>query len=64
MPFNLRHYNRDVFFYETTGENAVGLSGVTFTIGADGKAASVMVENLNAEGLGTFRRVSDKKRMK
>jgi hypothetical protein len=60
MPFALRHYNRDVFFYETAGENAVGLSGVTFTIGADGRAASVLVENLNNEGLGTFTRVTGK----
>ncbi len=64
MPFALRHYSRDVFFYETAGENAVGLSGVTFAIGANGKAASVMVENLNNEGLGTFTRVPDKTRRK
>lgn len=55
------HYDRDVFFYETAGENAVGLAGVTFTIGADGKATTQTVENLNSEGLGTFARVSDKK---
>jgi uncharacterized protein DUF3471 len=60
IPFLLRHYNRDVFFYETTGENAVGLSGVTFTMGAHGKATSMMVENLNSEGLGMFTHVWDK----
>ena len=60
-PFSLKHYNRNVFFYETAGENEVGLTGVTFTIGAHGKATSMMVENLNSEGLGTFTRVPDKK---
>ena len=60
-PFSLKHYNRDVFFYETAGENAVGLAGVTFTIGAHGKATSIAVENLNNEGLGVFTRLQDKK---
>src|SRR4030095_12114073 len=46
MTFALKHYNRDIFTYETEGENAVGTTGVYFTIGADGKAASVRVENL------------------
>ncbi|HEX4987970.1 MAG TPA: serine hydrolase, partial [Candidatus Binatia bacterium] len=59
--FSLKHYNRNVFFYETAGENEVGLTGVTFTIGTDGKATTMTVENLNSEGLGTFTRVPDKK---
>ena len=61
MSFPLKHYNRDEFFYQTAGESAVGLTGVTFTIGAEGKATSMVVENLNSEGLGTFARVPDKK---
>jgi CubicO group peptidase (beta-lactamase class C family) len=60
-PFSLKHYNRNVFFYETAGENEVGLTGVTFTIGTDGKATTMTVENLNGEGLGTFTRVPDEK---
>jgi CubicO group peptidase (beta-lactamase class C family) len=56
--YPLTHYDRDTFYYETAGESAVGLSGVTFTIGAVGKAAtSVIVENLNEEGLGRFTRM-------
>jgi CubicO group peptidase (beta-lactamase class C family) len=58
MTFPLRHYDRDVFTYETAGENAVGTTGVTFTIGADGKATTVVVENLHVHGEGTFKRVS------
>lgn len=54
--FSLRHYNHNTFYYDTAGENAVGLSGVTFTIGATGAATRVTVENLDREGLGTFTR--------
>ncbi|HEX5940584.1 MAG TPA: serine hydrolase [Dehalococcoidia bacterium] len=31
--YPLTHYDRDTFYYDTAGENAVGLSGVTFVIG-------------------------------
>jgi CubicO group peptidase (beta-lactamase class C family) len=55
--FPMQHYDRDTFTYETAGENAVGRSGITFTIGPDGKANQVVVENLNVHGEGTFKRV-------
>ena len=57
LNFPLKHYDRDLFTYKTEGENAVGETGVTFTIGADGKATTVVVENLNVRGEGTFKRV-------
>ncbi len=60
--FPMKHYDRDTFTYETEGENAVGRSGITFTIGPDGKAAQVVVENLNVRGEGTFKRVSTPER--
>ena len=59
--FPMQHYDRDTFTYETEEENAVGRSGVTFTIAPDGKANQVVVENLNVHGEGTFKRVSDRK---
>jgi len=59
--FPMQHYDHDTFTYETADENAVGRSGITFAIGADGKATQVVVENLNARGEGTFKRVSDQK---
>ena len=62
LTFPLKHYDRDTFTYDTTGENAVGRSGVTFTIGPDGQATRVVVENLNAHGEGTFKRVSTPER--
>ena len=58
LTFPLKHYDRDTFTYDTIGENAVGRSGVTFTIGPDGQATQVVVENLNVHGEGTFKRVS------
>src|SRR5437660_1526894 len=59
--FPMRHYDRDTFTYETEGENAVGRSGVTFSIGPDGKANQVVVENLNVRGEGVFKRIPDQK---
>jgi hypothetical protein len=57
--FPLTHYDRDTFTYKTEGENAVGTTGVTFTIGSDGKANQVVVENLNVRGEGVFKPVLD-----
>jgi len=59
--FPMKHYDRDTFTYETEGENAVGRSGITFTVGPDGKAAQVVVENLNVRGEGTFKRADERK---
>ncbi|MET8580807.1 DUF3471 domain-containing protein [Streptomyces collinus] len=55
MTFPLTHYSGDTFSYRTRGENAVGLSGVTFHA-HPGRATSVTVEHLDANGLGTFSR--------
>lgn len=60
LAYPLTHYDRDTFYYDTPAESAVGLSGVTFTIDGDGKAARVVVENLNQDGLGTFTRMIGK----
>jgi CubicO group peptidase (beta-lactamase class C family) len=58
---SMKHYDRDTFTYETQDENAVGRSGITFTVGPDGKAAEMVVENLNVHGEGVFKRVPDRK---
>ncbi len=55
--FPLQHYNHDVFTYQPEGENAYGLSAVTFTVGADRKGMNVVIEDLNIGGQGTFTRV-------
>ena len=56
LTLPLDHYDRDIFTYKPEGENAAGAAGVTFTIGPDGKATTVVVENLNVRGEGTFKR--------
>ena len=58
LIFPLNHYDRDIFTYKTAGENAAGATGVTFAIGAGGKATTVVVENLNVRGEGIFKRVT------
>ena len=58
MTFAMKHYDRDTFTYETQGENAVGQSGITFTIGPDGTATKVLVENLDVHDEGVFKRES------
>jgi len=53
----MTHYDRDIFTYETFGENeSIGPSGMTFTLGPDGKATQVVIEALNVAGEGTFLR--------
>ncbi|MFT3880499.1 MAG: serine hydrolase [Gemmatales bacterium] len=59
--FPLQHWDRDIFTYQPIGENAGGLSGVTFLVGSDRKADRVVVENLDVTKQGTFTRVVDKK---
>ncbi|QES50943.1 serine hydrolase [Streptomyces venezuelae] len=56
MRFPLTHYSGDTFSFETTGENAVGRTGVTFSPDGTARAGTVRVEYLDANGLGTFRR--------
>jgi hypothetical protein len=55
-PYALTHYDRDVFTYQPTGENAFGPSAVTFLVGADGRAHQVTIENLDQQGQGAFAR--------
>ncbi|MCX4777299.1 serine hydrolase [Streptomyces sp. NBC_01264] len=52
MVFPLTPYDGDTFSYETTGENAVGRTGVFFSP-AD---RTLRIEHLDADHLGTFTR--------
>lgn len=59
LRFPLTPYDGDTFSYASTGENAAGRFGVTFTVpDGDGQATRVTVENLNRNGLGAFTRGS------
>jgi hypothetical protein len=54
MTFPMTHWDRDTFTYVTQGESSLGTAGITFTMGPDGKARRVLVENLNIRGEGVF----------
>ena len=54
LEFTLRHWNRDTFIYQPTGESAGGLSGVCFSVAPNGVADRVLIENLNIHGQGAF----------
>jgi CubicO group peptidase (beta-lactamase class C family) len=57
MRFNLRHWDRDTFIYQPSGENATGPSGLHFQIAPGGQADQVCIDNLDVHGLGTFLRL-------
>ena len=57
--YPMTHYERDVFAYQPAGENAYGLSGVSFLIGPEERATSVTIEYLDAWRQGSFARASD-----
>lgn len=52
----LAHYDRDTFTFELDTEDLSGPSGLTFTMGADGKAVSALAESLDEVGQGLFKR--------
>jgi hypothetical protein len=54
--FKLTHFDGNTFSFETIGENANGLAGAIFTIGAGGTASSVRLDFYDQTGLGTFTR--------
>jgi hypothetical protein len=55
--FPLTPFNRDLFVYSPAQETPQAHMGVTFLIGADGKASAVTIGDLNDYGLGTLTRV-------
>ena len=54
--YPLTHWDRDTFTYEPVGENANVRAAVTFTVGPDGVASALTVENLDLQHQGTFTR--------
>jgi hypothetical protein len=55
--FPLSHWDGNLFTFETTGENALGLSGADFEMGPWGSAKAVILERYNKYGQGVFRRI-------
>ena len=58
LAFPLKHFDRDTFTWEADTENLSGANGVTFAVGADNHATTVLIDNLNSDGQGLFSRVS------
>ncbi|MEA5442718.1 serine hydrolase [Cyanobium gracile] len=54
--FPLTPVSGDTFRYQPAGENAYGPSAVSFTVGPDGRATAVRIDNLNLNGQGVLQR--------
>ncbi|TSA85530.1 serine hydrolase [Deinococcus detaillensis] len=59
--FHLTHFDQNIFTYLPEPEPPAALGGVTFTVGPDRLAQSVVLENYNGDGQGTFTRVQPPK---
>lgn len=57
-PYPLRHFERDVFTQEAYPEPPRPRAGVTFSVGPDGVAQSVVLDYFNDAGQGSLTRVS------
>jgi CubicO group peptidase (beta-lactamase class C family) len=57
--YALRHFDRDLFVDFPDAETPDKPSLVSFAIDANGKASAITIESLDANGLGTLRRVVD-----
>ncbi|HSI39982.1 MAG TPA: serine hydrolase [Xanthobacteraceae bacterium] len=55
--YPLRHFDRDLFLYFPDAEMPDKPSAIRFAIRPDGKAASINIESLDDNGLGTLRRL-------
>lgn len=58
MRYPLLHWDGDTHVYSPEGENAVTTTGVTFDVGADGKAQSLRIEYLGQHGEGGLTRTA------
>ncbi len=56
LEFPLTHFNRDTFTWQPIGENAYGLSGLTFLVAGSGKASGFRDQYLASGGAGEMAR--------
>ena len=57
--YAIRHFDRDLFLYFPDPETPDTPSTVRFAIGLDGKASTMTIESLDANGLGTLKRADE-----
>ena len=53
-PYPMRHWDGDLYVYQPSGENAVELSGIIFSMDSQGKAGRVRIEYLDQQEQGDF----------
>jgi hypothetical protein len=56
MELPLSHWDANTFSYFPPGENGNGITAIDFVMGADGRATTMTVENMNTGKLGVFKR--------
>lgn len=56
--WRLTHFDRDIFLYYPDGEMPDRPSAIRFAIGPDGRAATMNVQSLDENQLGTLARVA------
>jgi CubicO group peptidase (beta-lactamase class C family) len=56
LEFPLTHFDRDIFTWQPIGENAYGLSGLTFSIGGNDRASGFSDQYLASGGAGDLAR--------
>jgi len=56
LEFPLTHFDRDTFTWQPIGENAYGLSGLTFTIEGKIPASGFSDQYLASDGAGDLTR--------
>jgi CubicO group peptidase (beta-lactamase class C family) len=56
IPYPLQHWDGDRYVYRPSGENAVEVSGVIFSMGSQGQAERVRIEYLDQKEEGDFAR--------
>ncbi len=61
QAFPLTHFDHSIFTYLPDPEPPAAQAGVTFTVGPDRQAQSVVLENFNGDGQGTFLRLQPSK---
>jgi hypothetical protein len=54
--FPMTHYDRDVFTFETIGENASGPTGMLFTLDRKQKSVGLTIDAFNVDGEGVLAR--------
>jgi CubicO group peptidase (beta-lactamase class C family) len=59
LEFPLTHFDRDTFTWQPIGENAYGLSGLTFAIGENDRASGFSDQYLASGGAGELTRKED-----